>query len=107
MEGAFNPSTPESTAQNGSPKSNGYRKNFSRRQRRTQREKRQITCPERRLPEGDAQETKARNRATTKGTRKKVPTDKGWDFKLWWSWRELNPRPQAFIGQIYMFSGLI
>lgn len=107
MEGAFDPSTPESTAQNGSPKSNGYRKNFSRRQRRTQREKRQITCPERRLPEGDAQETKARNRATTKGTRKKVPTDKGWDFKLWWSWRELNPRPQAFIGQIYMFSGLI
>ena len=25
----------------------------------------------------------------------------------WWSWRELNPRPQAFIGQIYMFSDLI
>lgn len=25
----------------------------------------------------------------------------------WWSWRELNPRPQAFIGQIYMLSGLI
>ena len=25
----------------------------------------------------------------------------------WWSWRELNPRPQAFFGQIYMFSGLI
>ena len=24
----------------------------------------------------------------------------------WWSWRELNPRPQAFIGQIYMFSDL-
>ena len=107
MEGAFDPSTPESTAQNGSPKSNVYRKNFSRRQRRTQREKRQNTRPERRLPEGDAQETEARNRATTKGTRKKVPTDKGWDFKLWWSWRELNPRPQAFIGQIYMFSGLI
>jgi len=25
----------------------------------------------------------------------------------WWSWRELNPRPQAFVGQIYMFSALI
>ena len=38
---------------------------------------------------------------------KKIPTDKGWDFRYWWSWRDLNPRPQAFIGQIYMFSGLI
>ena len=28
-------------------------------------------------------------------------------FGGWWSWRELNPRPQAFIGQIYMFSGLV
>jgi hypothetical protein len=27
--------------------------------------------------------------------------------KGWWSWRELNPRPQAFLEQIYMFSGLI
>ena len=25
----------------------------------------------------------------------------------WWSWRELNPRPQAFLGQIYMFSVLV
>ena len=25
----------------------------------------------------------------------------------WWSWGDLNPRPQAFFGQIYMFSGLI
>ena len=24
----------------------------------------------------------------------------------WWSWGDLNPRPQAFFGQIYMFSGL-
>lgn len=24
----------------------------------------------------------------------------------WWSWRELNPRPQAFSEQFYMFSGL-
>jgi len=27
-------------------------------------------------------------------------------FGGWWSWRELNPRPSAFIEQIYMFSGL-
>ncbi len=30
-----------------------------------------------------------------------------WRCLVWWSWRELNPRPQAFTGQIYMFSGLI
>ena len=30
-----------------------------------------------------------------------------WGCFEWWSWRELNPRPQAFFGQIYMFSGLI
>ena len=46
--------------------------------------------------------------APTLGERaKKSQPDKGWDFTLWWSWRELNPRPQAFFGQIYMFSGLI
>ena len=28
-------------------------------------------------------------------------------FQYWWSWGDLNPRPQAFFGQIYMFSGLI
>ncbi len=27
-------------------------------------------------------------------------------FLIWWSWRDLNPRPQALFGQIYMFSGL-
>jgi len=36
----------------------------------------------------------------------KSPTDKGWALSKWWSWRELNPRPSAFIEQIYMFSGL-
>ena len=25
----------------------------------------------------------------------------------WWSWGDLNPRPQAFSAQIYMFSELI
>jgi len=24
----------------------------------------------------------------------------------WWSWGDLNPRPQAFFAQIYMFSDL-
>jgi hypothetical protein len=26
---------------------------------------------------------------------------------VWWSWGDLNPRPQNFLEQIYMFSGLI
>jgi len=26
---------------------------------------------------------------------------------MWWSWGDLNPRPQAFIAQFYMFSDLI
>jgi len=38
---------------------------------------------------------------------KKKPTPKGWFFLYWWSWRDLNPRPQAFFEQIYMFSVLI
>ena len=37
--------------------------------------------------------------APTLGKRaKKILTDKGWYFTSWWSWRELNPRPQAFVG---------
>jgi hypothetical protein len=28
-------------------------------------------------------------------------------LSIWWSWGDLNPRPQAFFAQIYMFSGLI
>lgn len=38
---------------------------------------------------------------------KKIPTDKGWDFGYWWSRGELNPRPQAITGQIYMLSRLV
>ena len=26
---------------------------------------------------------------------------------MWWSWRDLNPRPQAIFGQFYMCSRLI
>ena len=36
----------------------------------------------------------------------KNPTDKGWVFRYWWSWGDLNPRPQIFPAQIYMFSVL-
>jgi hypothetical protein len=28
-------------------------------------------------------------------------------MRNWWSWRELNPRPQAFFEQFYMCSRLI
>ena len=46
--------------------------------------------------------------APTLGERaKKIPTDEGWDFGYWWSWRELNPRPQAFFIRFYMLSLLI
>ena len=38
---------------------------------------------------------------------KKKPTGEPVGFLIWWSWGDLNPRPQAFFGQIYMFSGLI
>ncbi len=38
---------------------------------------------------------------------KKIPTDKGWDFTLWWSRRESNPRPQAIVRQFYMRSCLV
>lgn len=38
---------------------------------------------------------------------KKSQPDKGWDFTLWWSWRDLNPRPQAFFEQFYMCSRLV
>jgi len=27
--------------------------------------------------------------------------------EMWWSWGDSNPRPQAFVAQFYMFSGLI
>ena len=27
--------------------------------------------------------------------------------RVWWSWRDLNPRPQAFFVQFYMCSRLI
>jgi hypothetical protein len=48
--------------------------------------------------------------ATTRGfwcdQTKKSPNREWLGLWDWWSWRELNPRPQAFFGQIYMFSVL-
>ena len=41
------------------------------------------------------------------GIGEKNPTGGPVGFDIWWSWGDLNPRPQAFFGQIYMFSGLI
>ena len=41
------------------------------------------------------------------GTGEKNPTGDPVGFLIWWSWGDLNPRPQVFFGQIYMFSGLI
>ena len=41
------------------------------------------------------------------GIGKKNPTGDPVGFLIWWSWGDLNPRPQALFGQIYMFSGLI
>jgi len=40
-------------------------------------------------------------------TGEKKPTDNGWFLGKWWSWRELNPRPQAFFIRFYMLSLLI
>jgi hypothetical protein len=31
----------------------------------------------------------------------------GLDASVWWSWRDLNPRPQAFFEQFYMCSRLV
>ena len=56
-----------------------------------------------------------------KRTRKPIGRNPAWrgDFRqekgpgdypspcVWWSWRDLNPRPQIFHAQFYMFSGLI
>ena len=41
------------------------------------------------------------------GAPKKRPTGEPVGLVWWWSWRELNPRPQAFFAQFYMFSRLL
>ncbi len=49
----------------------------------------------------------ARTRGGTRQKTKKIPNSDELGIVYWWSWRDLNPRPQALFGQIYMFSGLI
>ncbi len=44
---------------------------------------------------------------SVKGIKKPLKREFQRLFTVWWSWGDLNPRPQAFFGQIYMFSGLI
>ena len=41
------------------------------------------------------------------GRTRKNPNRERLGFCYWWSWRDLNPRPQIFHAQFYMFSGLI
>ncbi len=41
------------------------------------------------------------------GRTRKKPNRERLGFVEWWSWGDLNPRPQTFLAQIYMFSGLI
>ena len=43
--------------------------------------------------------------APTLGKRaKKIPTDKGWDFKYWWRRGGLNPRPKILYSAFYILS---
>ena len=53
---------------------------------------------------GGAQEQEARNRANTGVSGKKIPTDKGWDFKYWWRRGGLNPRPKILYSAFYILS---
>jgi hypothetical protein len=48
-----------------------------------------------------------RNTNKHAGLGEKKPPGEPVSFDKWWSWRDLNPRPQAIFEQIYMFSGLI
>jgi len=49
----------------------------------------------------------ARTPACLRDSAKKMPNGEPLGINFWWSWRDLNPRPQAIFEQIYMFSGLI
>ena len=60
-----------------------------------------------RLGKMPAQEAMPEPRANTGIAGKKIPTDEGWDFGYWWSWRDLNPRPRALFVQFYMRSRLL
>ena len=49
----------------------------------------------------------ARTRGSTRERTKKIPNSDELGICIWWSWRELNPRPQAIFVQFYMCSRLI
>ena len=49
----------------------------------------------------------ATTRGNTRQRTKKIPNSDELGIVYWWSWGDLNPRPQTFLAQIYMFSGLI
>jgi len=49
----------------------------------------------------------SRTRGNTRDRPRKNPNSDELGFLYWWSWRELNPRPQAFFEQFYMRSVLI
>ena len=46
-------------------------------------------------------------RGNTRVQTKKNPNSEELGFRYWWSWGDLNPRPQAFFAQFYMCSRLI
>ena len=46
-------------------------------------------------------------RGNTRVQTKKNPNSEELGFHVWWSWGDLNPRPQAFFAQFYMCSRLI
>ncbi len=58
-------------------------------------------------PETPQSATTLGNPCKHAGIGEKKPTGDPVGFLIWWSWGDLNPRPQAFFEQIYMFSGLI
>ena len=48
----------------------------------------------------------ARTRGNTLQQTKKIPNSDELGICIWWSWGDLNPRPQAFFAQFYMCSRL-
>ena len=49
----------------------------------------------------------SRTRGNTRDRPRKNPNSDELGFCIWWSWGDLNPRPQAFFAQFYMCSRLI
>ncbi len=47
-----------------------------------------------------------RTRGNTRDRPRKNPNSDELGFWYWWSWRDLNPRPQALFEQFYMCSRL-